>query len=167
MHAGFGHIGVVVLAAIARVCGAVNLDVAVRPVQDYLLGEGSDADNRRRRDRRRGIRGDSHLEKECDIDRIEAFVKRDWLNIQISGQDFHILALDTDCVINHRLRAVGEVDLKIGQAILVGTGIINPSGIYAYCFLKAVRPGCGNRGRLLLCHMNPPSNVLSCTQYIL
>ena len=57
MHAGFGHIGVVVLAAIARVCGAVNLDVAVRPVQDYLLGEGSDADNRRRRDRRRGIRG--------------------------------------------------------------------------------------------------------------
>ena len=119
MYTCLRHVGVVMLAAVARIGRTVNLDIPVASVENHLFGKSRYTDYGRRRNRRGRIRADGHFEEEGDVHRIEAFVERHRLHIQIDGDDLHVFTLDADCVVDNRLRTVGEEHLQVGQAIFI------------------------------------------------
>lgn len=120
-NACFGHIGVVAIQRIAGVCGGINLYVSVAAVKNDLFGKRRHTGYGRGRDDRRCIGGYRHFEEKGDVDRIESFVKGNWLHIQINGDNFQVLDLCADGVVDDRLCTIGKEYLQVAQAVFIST----------------------------------------------
>ncbi|MEQ2439939.1 hypothetical protein [Solibaculum intestinale] len=130
-----GH-PVLIVAVVKAVVGSEHLDRALTAVQNHLLVEDRKAVDGAGMGRRRSVHIDHHIEEEGHIHRVESFVERNRLDINVHGDDVGSAAAYAHSLVDNPLVAFGEVYPKIFQAVFVRAGIVNSAGINADCLFE-------------------------------
>lgn len=117
LQAGGGHVvnepGGIALVA------AEHLYASLAAVENYLLCKGCDACDGCGLAHGRDIGCCLYQEEEGNIHRVETTVKGYCFHVQIDVEDFHLLNLHRDTVVENGLCLVGEVDGQILQAVFI------------------------------------------------